>query len=124
SPTANGPFNLSFSHVKVISHNEIEIPIQTGTSTSWVSIDEAGNEIASAVYPNPMTNQAQVIFSNPLHENRYFSMEDITGRIINQQQTTTGNVILIERKNLNSGIYFYTIRNEEGRAGVGKIIIE
>src|SRR6185503_4031727 len=29
SPNANGPFLLSFSHVRVISHNEIEVPIHT-----------------------------------------------------------------------------------------------
>ncbi|MCX6274275.1 MAG: T9SS type A sorting domain-containing protein, partial [Bacteroidetes bacterium] len=105
SPTANGPFNLSFSHVRVISHNEIEIPIQTGTSTTWVNIEDAGNPIASTVFPNPMTKDAQVIFSNPNHETWYFTMKDLTGRILSQQQITSSNSFFIERKDLNSGVY-------------------
>ncbi len=124
SPTANGPFSLSFSHVRVISHNEIEIPIQTGVSTTWVNIEETGNEISSTVFPNPMTKDAQVTFSNPNHETWYFTMKDLTGRIVSQQQSTSGNLFQIERKNLNSGIYFYVINNEKGAAGFGKLIID
>lgn len=124
SPSANGPFNLSFSHVKVISHNEIEIPIQTGTSTTLVNIEETGNQIASTVFPNPMTKDAQVIFSNTNHETWYLSMKDLTGRILSEQQITSSNSFLIERKDLNSGVYFYVIKNNSGKNGFGKLIIE
>ncbi len=124
SPTANGPFNLSFSHVRVISHNEIEIPIQTGSGTTWINIVENENEIASSVFPNPMSDKAVVTFSNPNHEEYSFSMEDITGRIIFHEQTTLGNSFLVNRNNLGNGLYFYIIRSQNGKTSHGKIVME
>ena len=124
SPTASGPFSLNFSHVRAISHNEIEIPIQTISNGTYVSIEENESEISSIVYPNPMHQQSKIIFSNPNHETWMLSLEDVTGRIAQPEISTTENLFLIEKKNLGNGIYFYRIRNKEGRSGKGKIVIE
>jgi hypothetical protein len=123
SPTADGPFDLSFSHILVISHNQIEVPVHTTSSSTWVNIEE-GNEIVSAVYPNPMTTQAHLVFSNPNHDSWHLELKDVTGRTVSNDLYTSGNSFLIEKKNFGSGVYFYQLRNSAGKTGNGKIVIE
>ena len=75
-------------------------------------------------FPNPMNSAAQVIFSNPNHDTWSFLLKDVTGRIVSNEKRTSGNSVLIEKKSLNSGIYFYELKNEEGKTGKGKIVVE
>jgi len=124
SPTANGPFSMGFSHVKVISHNEIEIPIQTNSSNTYVGIQENSTSVSSVLYPNPMTNSAHLFFSNASASTWTLTLTDLTGTKVCDQITTNGNTFTIERKNLSTGIYFYSINNSEGKYSNGKIVVE
>jgi hypothetical protein len=124
SPNANGPFSLGFSHIRVISHNEIEIPVQVISGTTYVGLDENTSSISSVVFPNPVTNTAQIFFSNSANSIWTMTMTDITGANAYDEMTTTGNTFLIEKKNLRSGVYFYTLKNASGKFSKGKLIIQ
>jgi hypothetical protein len=100
------------------------VPVHTNDGSVMIGIDEMQNEIASSVYPNPMNHEAHLVFSNPNHKPYFFSMKDITGRIVFEEQEITTGDLLIERSSLSSGMYFYTLKNTEGKTGKGKIVVE
>jgi len=79
----------------------------------------------SSVFPNPMYDAAHIYFSNPDRENYSFALTDVTGKAVMPGKNIFTGDILIERKNLSSGIYFYTIRNNDNTKMIrGKIVIE
>ncbi len=69
------------------------------------------NEIDFVVYPNPFVHTLIV----KLPAGRYFSqLSDLSGHLlVTQQMDAEENTM--ELSNLKNGIYFLTIRDEEGR---------
>ncbi|MBN1184884.1 MAG: T9SS type A sorting domain-containing protein [Bacteroidales bacterium] len=84
------------------------------------------NDMVSSCIPNPFSKNATIHFPNPKSENYSFILFDYTGikvRIINN---ITSGKLVIEKGNLEKGLYFYQIvnSNNEGKIYTGKIIIK
>src|SRR5678815_4998345 len=53
SNTSTGLLGVSFSKVKIISHNEIEIPVVAQSTSLTVNVNEIKNSTPVSLYPNP-----------------------------------------------------------------------
>jgi hypothetical protein len=76
------------------------------------------------LYPNPFSQTATLAFENPQNNNHQLSVFNTMGQLVMSIENIKGNKILIDRKELQSGLYFYQLRNEERVIGSGKMMIE
>ena len=102
---------------------DFNFPIITNTETvsimSTASIIET-TDSSIIIYPNPATNFINITSSNSLES---VTIMDMNGRLLSQRKFIGNNLeqqILVE--NLNSGIYFVTIKSEAGQK-IEKLIV-
>lgn len=91
-----------------------------------VGIDEHADDVFSAVYPNPIINQATVVISEQIFNNDehlYYDLMSIRGTIIFSEKITN-STFMIKRNNYSAGIYFIAIRSSANRIATKKIIIK
>lgn len=88
-----------------------------------ISETEVVNEKVT-IYPNPVTNTSRISFINDKNQPYHFIISDITGRLNEEKETKTNN-LLIEKGNKPSGIYFYSLINSvTGEQLNGKFVIK
>ncbi len=70
-------------------------------------IDPAGNFV---LYPNPASEMVQIYYSVKGDPELYFSLSDITGRLIKQikisDKSTGQKVVSLDTQSLSTGVYF------------------
>lgn len=98
------------------------------TPDSTIGINEQQEETMHVtVFPNPFTSSAVLKIDNlPFHSNTFSCIVyDLYGKKL-REEPMKKNALLIERKNLPPGIYFYSVINSHDRKiySSGKIIIE
>jgi len=97
-----GVVDYNFGNFKILPRNINDIEI----STSIIEFDN----VRVAVYPNP----AQNFINFEVNTNNYsVRIVDITGKTVNNT-VSTSNKHRVNTANLNNGIYFYTIINNNG----------
>jgi len=74
------------------------------------------------ISPNPF-NETAIIELNDYREIE-LSIFDIQGQLIKQKNYFNNQSIIINRDNLNSGVYFIKIRTDDNFAGIRKLIIK
>ena len=74
-----------------------------------------------SVYPNPITTQTTFSLNNEV-KNASLKVYDVNGKEA-KQLIFSGKQVVLERGNLESGIYFYQINSENKNIATGKIII-
>jgi Lysyl oxidase len=83
------------------------------------------NEKSFAVFaqPNPFNEQTDFFFNNPDNEAIDFTLTDMTGRVLRFYPNLKGEQFTLQRGNLVSGMYIYTIKTNKGRLS-GKVSVE
>ena len=76
------------------------------------------------LYPNPFNNTATLAFENPQNNNHHLGIFNTMGQLVLSIDNIKGNKVLIDRKELQTGLYFYQLQNEDGVIGSGKMMIE
>ena len=76
------------------------------------------------IYPNPFNILTTVEFENENKEKHVLTIYNTTGQLVRKIDNIIKGRVKIERKNLNSGLYFFQIMNRTERVGTGKIMIE
>ena len=72
------------------------------------------NKILATVYPNPFNDKATLKFDSGFNAQRYtLSIVDIYGRIVFTQENNTGSEMVIERRNMKQGTYFYQLLSRD-----------
>ncbi len=90
-----------------------------------VSIEEYLNTLKSfSIVPNPMTEIAEVRFSNKEQTNFTMTIINITGQVVMRKNNIYGNSVEIRKNELGNGIYFITLWSEAGERATRKLIIE
>lgn len=88
------------------------------TYSNVVSIAVKSNTIAAKTFPNPFVSQLQVDISSNSNQKVQISLTDASGRKLIQKdwQVARGNnsITLPEVKQLAAGVYFISIKNEDG----------
>jgi hypothetical protein len=97
--------------------NHIDIAEITPTGIASVADNNATN-----VYPNPFSTSTTFSLANEVN-NATISLYDITGKEV-KQINFSGKQVTLDRGMLTSGIYFYTIVNEDQSTKTGKLIIQ
>ena len=73
-----------------------------------VSIEE-GDKFNLNIYPNPFSNETSVVFSNPESSNVDLKLIDFRGRVVREYCQIRDNRIVIERENLERGLYYIQV---------------
>lgn len=107
---------------------DFNAPVYTNTATTKIVLPTSTNTIQSStlnfqLFPNPLTTKSTIIFTNSNKEKFLFTLYDITGRITKSISTTT-NEIILEKENIQAGVYLFSLKNTSTSEIVnGKIII-
>jgi len=75
------------------------------------------------VSPNPFSESTTIKFYNPDSKTFLLKLTDTKGRVVRKTENVTGNEIIIERKDLEAGVYFMELKGEN-RTYRGKLMIE
>lgn len=99
----------------------------TWSCVSTTGINEQNNSDAVSVYPNPFSESAVLAVDSPLLKGAkgdvMFKLFDVFGKEV-YQFPITSNRLIISRRGLASGMYFYQVTAEEEKTASGKIIIK
>lgn len=116
SQAANSPYGTaslySFTNCSTNS------PLSCSSAVGIKSI--TNSTLLQEVYPNPSTSDINVVFTNN-SDTHYIELTDISGRVL-KSATTTQAVYILEKSNLNAGVYFLKVSNNQGGASIQKII--
>ena len=100
-------------------------------AAAWLGNDEilptgfaaSGSNTAPLVYPDPMSDEARVVFNQALPSAARIELVDVNGRVV---RTLNGNgmrEVLIERGALPSGIYLLRIVSGPGAATAARLVV-
>ena len=81
-------------------------------------------EQAIILYPNPFTYFTTIYIKNGNLQKASLSIYSVDGKEINRIDNINGNQIIIDRKNLSAGMYFYRLINSGQVISAGKLIAE
>ena len=93
---------------------EMAVPILTAIEDEFARTVE--------VIPNPFSLWTRIRFANPTHEAFELILLDMKGKAVRTYEGVRNGEILINRKELSSGIYLFQLRSEEHRY-IGKLMI-
>jgi hypothetical protein len=83
-----------------------------------------GYEPAFRIGPNPFTEFIRFNFDNPIEREYVLLLFDAQGKEILNQSGIVDDEIILKRKNLPPGPYFYRISSNGKVIGIGKIIAQ
>ena len=89
-------------------------------SDCLAGIEKNNPALINEIYPNPSTSDVHVVFANT-SDTHYMELTDVSGRIL-KSATSSDATFVIERANLNAGVYFLKVSNKQGDASIQKII--
>lgn len=115
-------------------NRSFDIPTEDATVCfKWETCDACGaastNDLRSAsnikVFPNPMSGSAATVtFNNVGNTTHRITLSNIAGQVVREFNEVKGNSVEIERGNLNAGMYFIAISNENGEVTTKKLVIK
>lgn len=75
------------------------------------------------VYPNPFRESTTFDLGGLLRTNLQFQLWDLQGRKVRESHHRNCTAFSLERKNLQPGLYFFTLTSSDGRVGSGRLMI-
>ena len=100
------------------------LPITLMLENFTTSIENQAITDNYTLFPNPMTNSAILQFDNVLQENCIFMLYNSNGDLVQSRQNITSSEIEIEKQNLNSGLYFFSLAKERQIIFSGKLVVQ
>lgn len=85
------------------------------------------NEIYASkanIYPNPFINYTTIEFKNSNKENHNLTIYDYQGKMVRRINNIITDKIIIERKELANGLYFFKLNSDDKIIATGKLLIE
>ena len=76
----------------------------------------------STIFPNPFSQQATLKFSQELHA-ATFRLYNLYGQLVQEKNNINGKEIILNRENLNNGIYIYEVTDKQKRICTGKAVV-
>ena len=116
---------FTYENIDTITHKGWMIDslwIRISHNCEFISVEELENS-KTRLYPNPITEESVLEFSNPAHEEFQFKAYDIIGRMVLHQPVFDEKVIL-NRSDFDNGYYLYRLTNGKDRIYTGKFIVE
>lgn len=102
--------------------------VATGTAFNTIqtptSIGQLSNGADITLQPNPFTSYTNLVITDGSSQGHYtLRVYDMLGKLV-QQVHAEGNVIRIERNNMQQGMYMYEVEQDSKLIGKGKMIAE
>ena len=94
---------------------DVTLTINDGSCVSNYSltITEVNDDFDVIIIPNPTTDQANIIFSNPISENFSVEIFSVDGKLIWQQNIENGaDQVKIDLRNYSAAVYLISIQSE------------
>jgi hypothetical protein len=85
--------------------------------------EKANNRNSVSVFPNPFEYSTIIEFENKQNDHYTFTLYNSLGDIVRKTDNITTNVFKLERNQLKSGIYFFTLSSNQHN-NTGKLIIQ
>jgi uncharacterized repeat protein (TIGR01451 family) len=105
-------------------------PVSTNTTENQILITTGINEfkvqsLKFKVVPNPFHNSTLLKIISPIKSGNYnLEIYDVMGEKVREIKSLNKNEIVIERKNLEAGIYIFKLFGEKELMGTGKLVVE
>ena len=93
------------------------------TYSSIIAVNFKNDKEEINIYPNPFNDRTNVYFSDNEHLPFNIEMFDALGKIVREEKQITGNIFVIEKEQLKSGIYTLRIYNDK-QSIIKKVIIK
>lgn len=93
-------------------------------SSMILNSNKVTTEATILVAPNPMTNRASILLNNPNNETFTMAITNMMGQVVRTQNNINTDIVTIERNDLAAGVYFVTLKNEEGAMITEKLIVQ
>jgi len=112
-----------------LSFNSSDITTSSGNTLvanpcNIIGINDPGNSFnETKFYPNPFQFQTVITVDRNL-KNAQIILYDVLGQEVKNIQNISGKEIKIERGNLQNGIYFYSLKQDDQIIATGKLIAE
>lgn len=87
-------------------------------------IDLAGSKNPVRVFPNPAVHRVNIEFDNPRNERFSLILYNNQGQPALAIQNITGNLVYVDRTNLPSGLYFFSLYNDKQTYCTGKFVFK
>jgi hypothetical protein len=79
--------------------------------------------VTITVYPNPFQDFTTVSFQCNLHEPVDLMLYNTDGKIVRSYKKIAGHELIIQKKDLNAGVYLYKISSDGNTMKSGKLVI-
>jgi hypothetical protein len=90
-----------------------------------LSTEELGKTPANIQFqPNPMTQQAELIFNELENSVQQVTIYSIEGKLLRNYDSVFGKSLTIEKRELGQGMYFYKILTDDFKVYGGKFIVQ
>jgi len=96
--------------------------LDISTVTGTPSVNNVNN-VSVNTYPNPFTSQVTFNFDNQIN-NASIKIYDVQGKEVMNKENVSGRQVIVDRGNLNAGLYFYSITKDNQNISTGKLIVE
>lgn len=87
-------------------------------------ISETSAAAAATVYPNPFTTNATIRFDNPGHETCVLTLYDACGREVQTITDCRTDNVVLEKTNMEAGLYYFVVRSPCGVKATGKLVVD
>ncbi len=88
------------------------------------TVTEENPEEVPLVFPNPFNDECIITFKKTMGSTYLFSVYDLEGRVVRNNEVVTSDRITFKRNELSTGVYFYQIREvETGKVFSGKVAV-
>jgi hypothetical protein len=95
------------------------------TVTQALGVEDPAQNNQASFYPNPINEMATLKINRSVDiENMRLEILDATGRVVMVKENISSNEIMIENKNLESGIYFYRLLENGHLIAANKFVVE
>ena len=94
------------------------------TFPAQVGISKIYKNSAAFVYPSPFNQSTTIEFNNPEKQNCKLNIVNAYGKNILSIGNITSNKVVVEKKNMASGLYFFQIMSKDKVISSGKLILE
>jgi alpha-amylase len=86
-------------------------------------INETAAAFTISISPNPSMDFTTLSWNNS-DQMASVTLNDISGRVVREYKSVTGNTLQIEKGNLDAGIYFIQVKNDRSDASTTKLIFK
>jgi len=118
--TTTGTYTLTMSSPDGSCTSTVSKTVSTLCPTT--AINKKNNFVGCSVFPNPFTSQTTIVFNKEI-KNASLKIFDVVGNEV-RNINFSGSQILIEKEDLNKGIYFINVISENEVIANEKIVIQ